>query len=108
MATDSETLAFLAQLESGPPQHHNDQLVPHGERKCPICGTRMVVEIQHGISLDVCQAHGVWLDRGELSDLASRIRSGERLSRMEAIRDARREGKLSAMVFGAWSLWMDR
>ena len=50
----------------------NDQVVPTGQRECPICKKVMVVEDLHGITLDVCRNHGVWLDSGELETIVSR------------------------------------
>ncbi len=43
----------------------NDNLVPTGQRQCPICHRAMRVEMQGGIGVDVCPAHGLWLDNGE-------------------------------------------
>ena len=103
-----ETLDFLAELE----QTHdetvdNDHLTPSGERPCPICGETMGVEFNYGMSIDVCEQHGIWLDRGELRKVVSFVKSGERISRQDAIRNAKRQGKISGTVFGAWSLMFD-
>ena len=105
---DSETLEFLAELER---EHDtstaNEALVPAGERPCPICRQKMDQEVQFGVCVDVCQSHGVWLDRSELHTIVSRIRSGERLDRIQALRQVRREGKTSGAVLGLWSLLLD-
>ena len=103
---DNETLEFLADLEreDSHPSPSNEGLVPQGERKCPICCETMVVEFEYGVHVDACPAHGIWLDRGELRAMASLIRSGERINRRKAIKDAKRDGKISGTVFGAWSL----
>ena len=103
---DNETLEFLADLEreETQPPASNENLVPQGERLCPICSEKMVVEFEYGVHVDVCPSHGVWLDRGELRAMASLIRSGERINRRKAIKDAKRDGKISGTVFGAWSL----
>jgi hypothetical protein len=52
----------------------NDQVVPTGQRECPICKKVMSVEELHGITLDVCRNHGVWLDSGELETILSRVK----------------------------------
>lgn len=41
------------------------------ERRCPTCGERMVETVAAGVTLDVCAAHGTWLDAGE-ADLLRR------------------------------------
>lgn len=33
---------------------------------CPVCNAAMEAETRHGISVDVCSRHGLWLDHGEL------------------------------------------
>jgi len=33
---------------------------------CPLCAKALSQEIIHGVTIDVCPEHGVWLDRGEL------------------------------------------
>lgn len=105
---DQEAFDFLADLEG---RHENvqsnDAAVPPGERECPICKQPMQVEEQYGISIDVCPAHGMWLDRGELPAIVGRIRSGERINRRAAIRRAKRDGKFSGAFFGIWSLLLD-
>lgn len=103
-----DTLEFLAELEKGElHSSNNDELVPPGERLCPICSEAMIVEVEYGVHVDVCPQHGIWLDRGELLSMASFIRSGERIDRVRAVKNARRQGKLSGTVFGAWSLMFD-
>lgn len=87
-----ETLDFLASLQS-PAHHQNEKLIPAGERTCPICVQKLSVEVAYGIAFDVCGDHGIWLDRGELESIIARIRSGERISRKQAIRDARNRGE---------------
>ena len=106
---DQDTFDFLAELEQEETEvgTSNDTLVPPGDRPCPICSEKMIVEIEYGVHIDVCPRHGIWLDRGELRSMASMIRSGERIDRRRAIKQARRDGKLSGTVFGAWSLMFD-
>ncbi len=86
-----ETLRFLQSMEQTHTTSPNDQIVPPGERECPICKKTMSVEVVEGVSLDNCQDHGVWLDFGELQQIISRIRQGERVSRRYAIRRAKEE-----------------
>lgn len=43
--------------------------VREGERRCPVCGGPMQVRTMDNVRIDVCDFHGVWLDRGELEKL---------------------------------------
>ena len=39
-------------------------------RKCPVCGdmmTRKNFRESSGIVIDICSAHGIWFDQGELA-----------------------------------------
>ena len=106
---DDDTLQFLADLEREQSFPSNDHLIPPGERPCPICAKKMQVEIEQGIPIDACPEHGVWLDRGELPSIISKIRRGERVNRIQLIREAKakREGKKSGIILGVWSLLLD-
>ena len=106
---DQDTLSFLEELENEQAQfvEANEELVQTGKRKCPICSEQMHVEVQHGVRIDACEQHGIWLDRGELSNIVSRIRSGQRINRQAAVRKAKRDGKISGAYFGVWSLMFD-
>ena len=39
---------------------------PHRMLACPHCGDAMTIERYHDVQIDRCEAHGVWLDAGEL------------------------------------------
>lgn len=39
---------------------------------CPICGAPMDKAHEHGVTIDFCDDHGVWLDAGELEDILAR------------------------------------
>ena len=77
------------------------------DKPCPICGKHMAVEDFNGVTIDACQNHGVWLDRGELPAIASRVGSRQRIRAVDAIRKARLDGKISGAMLGAWSLMLD-
>jgi|688.fasta_scaffold792512_2 hypothetical protein len=49
----------------------NADLVPEGQRPCPICGAHMQSVRRAGEVIDVCADHGVWLDRWELERLVA-------------------------------------
>jgi Zn-finger nucleic acid-binding protein len=105
---DQDVLDFLAELETSEDSgDRNEERVPAGQRECPICKQKMTVEDEYGVSIDVCPEHGAWLDRGELRAIIGRIRSGERISRQTMIRKAKKDGKISGVLFGVWSLLLD-
>jgi Zn-finger nucleic acid-binding protein len=101
---------FLAELEQSlgvDGAASSAELVPPGHRPCPICGQMMKADAELGVSIDVCEEHGVWLDRGELRAIVAKVRSAERISRTRLIEHARRKGKVSGAVWGVWSLLFD-
>ncbi len=77
---------------------------------CPVCGERLEERKAGRTSIDVCEAHGIWLDCGELEAI---VRSAEarglassRRGGKAALAKARKSGKLSGWIFGPLSfLW---
>ena len=58
-------------------------------RKCPSCGEPMLrrnFRESSGIVVDVCAAHGVWLDQGELASLTEFAATGAEAERRSAER----------------------
>jgi len=104
MDNEQELMEFLAELEQDDHRSNNDELVPPGQRECPICKTKMSVDREYGVAIDVCVVHGIWLDRGELAAVILRVKSGERIERRKAVRNAKRQGKYAGMHLGMWSL----
>ncbi len=104
-----DTEAFLAELERTELEaiEENNEIVPSGERPCPICGNHMDVEQMSGVNVDVCAKHGVWLDRGELPRILGSSAGLHRRKHADAIRRARQAGKTSGIIFGVWSLLFD-
>ncbi len=41
---------------------------------CPVCGTKMDVDLLHGVHIDWCKNDGVWLDNGELDAILNNLR----------------------------------
>jgi Zn-finger nucleic acid-binding protein len=79
---------------------------PNRVLKCPFCSSGMELERLYGVAVDVCPRHGIWFDAGEAQLLINRVQSGERGSARQAIAEARRNGKWSAMFFGIWSFFL--
>ena len=42
-----------------------------GQRPCPVCGEKMELVEKNRTEIEVCEAHGVWLDKGELEAIAA-------------------------------------
>ena len=51
--------------------------VPEGRRPCPICGQFMTSTQHYGNLTDVCQAHGVWVDKDEIRSVLDRIKKDD-------------------------------
>jgi len=98
---------FFAALDSASESHPNDALVPHGQRACPICQNAMVTDSRFGMAIDVCPAHGTWLDHGEMEAMIAMTRRASPSVRRTALEQARREGKLHGALLGWWSLLME-
>lgn len=81
--------------------------VPAGERPCPICGQKMEVEPHGPVEVDICRRHGIWLDNGELTKIL--LQAGNRRGSLirRRMKKARRDGKMSGMLFDVWSLFWD-
>lgn len=72
--------------------------------KCPICNAEMSVKSKHNVSVDVCEKHGVWLDRGELGKITNDIVLRAEKDKWRVMRKARKEGKIDGIWFGWLSL----
>ncbi|MGB2755268.1 MAG: zf-TFIIB domain-containing protein [Phycisphaerae bacterium] len=55
-----------------------DPITAPGDRPCPVCGEVMIMTSRHGVPIDFCPGHGLWLDQGKLDLLLSLVRSGAR------------------------------
>jgi Zn-finger nucleic acid-binding protein len=95
-----ETLQFLQELEclhseSASP---NDQIVAPGERECPICKRKMIVQGREALTADACLEHGVWLDSGELEAIIGRLRRGARMNTEHAYKMGYKKGYAEGMA----------
>ena len=66
----------------------------------------MRIENNHGVEIDVCRDHGIWLDKGELSKIISKISGDSYIRRNGAIHDAKTDGRYEGIFFGWLSLFM--
>jgi Zn-finger nucleic acid-binding protein len=67
----------------------------------------MVPEREHGVGIDVCADHGVWLDHGELETIVLKLTARAGRRRRREVERARRGGKISGALWGWWSLFSD-
>lgn len=57
--------------------------------------------------IDVCEEHGIWLDKGELEAIARRWRIGEATRIHTAEERARQSGKVSHWLWGDLAFFFD-
>ena len=63
----------------------------------------MAVKVVHRTPVDVCEEHGVWLDKGELEAVVRRVHRKHRLAGYERMKWAEKEGRYSGKIMG-WLL----
>lgn len=100
----------LARVKDAAPEvsvHANTDLVADGDRPCPICGSTMLMSARDSIVIDVCEEHGVWLDRGELERILHSERGKARSGKWDAVKRAKKEGRIEGARYGFWSLVLD-
>jgi|KBSSwiStaDraftv2_1062776.scaffolds.fasta_scaffold658491_1 Zn-finger nucleic acid-binding protein len=89
----------------GPPEI--DEKRP-GTLPCPVCGVPMHVEVKQHVEVDVCEQHGIWLDKDELDGIAKAIRARtqtfERALRRVAVDKAKQSARIAGANFGFWAL----
>lgn len=56
--------------------------------ECPVCKSRMKHEKVESVWADICEEHGVWLDKGEVESI---------------MEHAKKKGEGDAFVRGLWS-----
>ena len=57
--------------------------------ECPFCKQRMQLKQLEGVKVDVCDEHGIWLDKGEI----------------EALMDsAKQKGHADGLTSGLWNV----
>ncbi len=81
IARSYERLALPRRRRPGPEAlatasapHPNAAVVGEGQRPCPACAKAMVPSPVDGVVADLCAAHGLWLDSGELEVIVAHIK----------------------------------
>jgi hypothetical protein len=65
--------AALEKIRQAKIAQEEDAIRELARNRCPRCGTVLSVVEQNGVTVDECpNRHGMWLDDGELEQLASR------------------------------------
>jgi len=72
-------------------EHPNAEAVREGQRPCPICAHVMATRKEGAITVDVCEDHGIWLDKGELEAVRSAARDFQRRRDESSARAASRD-----------------
>lgn len=85
----------------------NAVIVEEGQRLCPICQEAMTTQKNAIVSIDVCEEHGCWFDKGEYEYLVRRLKSRHARQKNDAVKGAKRQGKIEGTALGVWSLLFD-
>ena len=64
--------------------HGNRSIVPEGQRKCPICGEPMTSTHENSVMIDLCEEHGMWLDKDELRAIVTGSQQSELVKKLKA------------------------
>ena len=79
-----------------------------GDRPCPVCRGVMSLARKGKTAIDVCEEHGIWLDRGELEAIVKRSQIGQATRIHMAERRGRESGKLMAYWLDELAFLFDR
>ena len=69
----------------------NREVVPEGQRPCPICHEPMTSAHEKGVLIDLCEEHGMWLDKDELRAVLKRSQESETVAELKAKITAEKE-----------------
>jgi Zn-finger nucleic acid-binding protein len=77
--------------------------------KCPKCGEPMRSTAMNSVEIDLCEEHGLWLDKGELGRILKAHRREyyhiQRSSIQRQTKDAKRRGRIEGIFLGWLSLF---
>lgn len=82
--------------------HPNASIVPESERRCVICREQVVQQVMEKVTVDVCEKHGLWLDKEELPRIIERIRMRAHDFRKQMMIRSREEGVQEGINTGPW------
>ena len=71
---DRALLRKVKAEEAGKEEEHVRELA---RMRCPKCGARLATAKHHDVTVDACpECHGMWLDKGEIDEIARRESTG--------------------------------
>ena len=86
--TDPEFQQFLNSISETFGELYTDrtnrEVVPEGQRQCPICHELMTSVHEKGVLIDLCEEHGMWLDKDELRAIVRRSQESETDAELKA------------------------
>ena len=88
----------------------SEQTLPRRTLPCPVCAAPKTRAKKRKTAIDVCEAHGVWLDAGELEAITRRVEDMQRRAatlRTSLVEQASRDGKLAGWLFGPLAFLFD-
>ncbi len=68
----------------------------------------MLGNVTHGVEVDVCKEHGVWLDKGELEKIMASMRDIYRAGLADRAKQGQERGRLEGIFLGWWSLLLPK
>ena len=69
--------ALIQKLKAQSSGHEEQTLKEIARMRCPKCGERLATKSDLGVTVDECPAcHGMWLEKGELEEIARREKAG--------------------------------
>ena len=72
-----------------------------GDHPCPVCGAKMELAQRGKTGIEVCDEHGVWLDKGKLEKISKATTRFEQMRARHAVRRASEDEKVKE----SWS-WL--
>ncbi len=107
-STDPALQKFFASLsdefEEASTNRSNRELVPEGQRHCPIRGELMTSAHEKAVLIDVCQTHGIWLDKDELRGIIKHSQDSDLLTKLKARVAEEEEAARARARTGSFSL----
>lgn len=78
--------------ETSPEERSSASGASEVPRPCPVCGSIMNMTQVEGVTVDTCEEHGIWLDRGELELIALKHKAKGLKNRMRRQKELRNDG----------------
>jgi hypothetical protein len=87
-----------------------DRLIPTSGSgsTCPCCATQMARYVMHGVSIDRCEQHGIWFERGEMQRVLAEQRAAYEKRFPDVPRGAWFPMGIGVIVGALLSPWLER